>query len=74
MRKELTEILELVVADLGGAVREGQNRMVEETATALEDSSHLLIQAGTGTGKSIGYLVPLMEWSVRTGQRAAVST
>ncbi|MGN0064943.1 MAG: ATP-dependent DNA helicase [Nocardioides sp.] len=46
------------VAALGGQPREGQVRMAEEVASALGAETHLLVQAGTGTGKSLGYLVP----------------
>src|SRR5699024_3646847 len=38
------------------------------------DGSHLLVQAGTGTGKSLAYLVPTLLKTVASGQRAVVST
>lgn len=52
------EALEHVVADIGGLPRDGQIQMANAVATAMETSEHLLVQAGTGTGKSLGYLVP----------------
>jgi ATP-dependent DNA helicase DinG len=55
------EVLDAVVAQLpGGTAREGQREMVRRIAQALEDDTHLLVQAGTGTGKSVGYLVPTL--------------
>jgi ATP-dependent DNA helicase DinG len=55
------EVLDAVVAGLpGGTAREGQREMVRRIAQALEDDAHLLVQAGTGTGKSVGYLVPAL--------------
>jgi ATP-dependent DNA helicase DinG len=46
------------VATLGGATREGQVMMADAVAQALADEEHLLVEAGTGTGKSLAYLVP----------------
>ena len=45
---------------LVGEERPGQITMAEAVATAMEDRKHLLVQAGTGTGKSLGYLVPAL--------------
>ncbi|GGM70865.1 ATP-dependent DNA helicase DinG [Dactylosporangium sucinum] len=42
----------------GGAERPGQHAMAEAIATAVDREEHLLVQAGTGTGKSLAYLVP----------------
>jgi ATP-dependent DNA helicase DinG len=44
----------------GGAARSGQQRMAEAVASAADDDVHLLVQAGTGTGKSLAYLVPAL--------------
>ncbi len=51
-----------VVAALpgGGEQRSGQLQMAEEVAAAIAGGHHLLVQAGTGTGKSLGYLVPAL--------------
>jgi ATP-dependent DNA helicase DinG len=51
-------ILDAAVAAIGGTAREGQVRMCTEVAEAFESGGHVLIQAGTGTGKSLGYLAP----------------
>ena len=71
---EAAVLLDRVIEAMGGARREGQRIMVEEIAAAIEGGAHLLVQAGTGTGKSIGYLVPLLDHCRRSGERALVST
>lgn len=54
--------------------REAQDIMLGEVKKALEEEKHLLIEAGTGTGKSLGYLLPAIYQSVRTEQKVMVST
>ena len=56
MRKALDDAVEAI----GGQPREGQIAMAEAVANALSDRHHLLVQAGTGTGKSLAYLVPAL--------------
>ena len=56
----VVEVLAKAVEALGGQQRDGQVQMASEVAEAMEDGRHLLVQAGTGTGKSLGYLVPAM--------------
>ena len=51
-------VLHAAVAAVGGEDRPGQIEMAEAVAKALRDKEHLLVQAGTGTGKSLAYLVP----------------
>src|SRR3954452_11089735 len=51
-------MLAAAVEQLGGEERPGQVAMAEAVAAAMEDKRHLLVQAGTGTGKSLAYLVP----------------
>lgn len=70
----VTEVLDDVVGTIGGQRREGQVEMAEAVYDALNDGGHLLVQAGTGTGKSMGYLVPAALWSAKTGQKAIIST
>jgi ATP-dependent DNA helicase DinG len=63
--------LEHVVATKpGGRRRLGQVEMVEAIAEAIEDGMHLLCEAGPGTGKSFGYLIP----ALCSGRRVVVST
>lgn len=52
------ELLDATVAQIGGEHRAGQHDMVTAVASALTSGRPLLVQAGTGTGKSLGYLVP----------------
>ncbi len=54
--------------------REAQTQMIEGVNQALSEDKHLLIEAGTGTGKSLGYLLPSLYHSVKNGQRVMVST
>lgn len=58
--KPAAEILDDIVTQLGGEVRPGQRRMVELIENAILDGVPTAIQAGTGTGKSLGYLVPVI--------------
>jgi ATP-dependent DNA helicase DinG len=54
------EVLAAAVAALGGQERPGQVAMAEAVESAFAEGEHLLVQAGTGTGKSLGYLVPAL--------------
>ena len=58
----------------GYEVRAQQIRMAEEVCQAFNRSELLVAEAGTGTGKSIAYLVPAIYWGVRNGDRTIVST
>jgi len=69
-RTSVSTVLETAVTALGGATREGQVQMAEEVGRALGDDQHLLVQAGTGTGKSLAYLVP----SLLHDKRVVVAT
>ena len=69
-----TELLAAAVTALGGATRPGQVAMTEAVATALESERHLAVQAGTGTGKSLAYLVPAVAHAQETDSTVIVST
>ncbi|MEU7160030.1 ATP-dependent DNA helicase [Streptomyces chrestomyceticus] len=69
-KPSLPDLLHAAVTAVGGTERPGQVAMAEAVAEAVEDSSHLLVQAGTGTGKSLGYLVP----ALAHGDRVVVAT
>ncbi|HEV7629219.1 MAG TPA: DEAD/DEAH box helicase, partial [Streptomyces sp.] len=56
----LTDLLNSAVTAVGGTERPGQVAMAEAVAEAVDGGTHLLVQAGTGTGKSLGYLVPAL--------------
>ncbi|MGA2295407.1 MAG: ATP-dependent DNA helicase [Acidimicrobiales bacterium] len=65
-------MLDLITQDLpgGGENREGQRQMVRSVAAAFSRRQHTVIEAGTGVGKSLAYLVP----AVMTGQRVVIAT
>ena len=54
--------------------RPEQLRMVREVCEAFNDSLMLLVEAGTGTGKSLAYLVPAIIWAVKNNEPVVVST
>jgi ATP-dependent DNA helicase DinG len=54
--------------------RPEQRHMAEAVGDSFNESKLALIEAGTGTGKSLAYLVPAIFWSVRNKQRVVVST
>ena len=60
MLEKMRKALDAAVDAIGGQPREGQIAMAEAVANALSDRHHLLVQAGTGTGKSLAYLVPAL--------------
>ena len=68
--KKVRSALDVAVAAIGGEPRSGQIEMAEAVANALSDRHHLLVQAGTGTGKSLAYLVPALV----SGKKVLVAT
>jgi ATP-dependent DNA helicase DinG len=70
MSAKVRKALEVAVAAIGGAPREGQIEMAEAVANALTNRHHLMVQAGTGTGKSLAYLVP----GIVHGRKVLVAT
>lgn len=54
--------------------REGQIKMAEAVARAFEKKNHLIVEAGTGTGKTLAYLVPAIAAALASGERIIVST
>jgi ATP-dependent DNA helicase DinG len=54
--------------------RPQQIEMLRAVTQALSENRHLLVEAGTGTGKSIAYLLPAALWSLKNGQRVIIST
>ena len=58
------ELLDLAVTAIGGTRRDGQHQMAVAVARAVETGEHLAVQAGTGTGKSLAYLVPAVRHAV----------
>lgn len=70
----VTELLAEAVQALKGAPRHGQQLMTESVTQAIDDRSVLIVQAGTGTGKSLAYLVPAARHAVASGGRVLIST
>lgn len=68
--EKVRSALSAAVLSINGAPRSGQIEMAEAVANALADRHHLLVQAGTGTGKSLAYLVPALVH----GKRVLVAT
>lgn len=68
--EKVRSALTAAVTAIDGSPREGQIAMAEAVANALSDRHHLLVQAGTGTGKSLAYLIP----SLVHGKRVLVAT
>lgn len=70
----VSALLASAVSALGGKERTGQMTMAAAVDHAIETKEHLAVQAGTGTGKSLAYLVPGLRHAVRTGRTVVVST
>lgn len=64
----------LAAALPGYEYRAQQIEMAGHVRDALNQHQHLMIEAGTGTGKSLAYLVPSVLWAVANGDRVVVST
>lgn len=60
LASKVRRALDAAVVAIGGSTRDGQIEMAEAVANALSDRHHLMVQAGTGTGKSLAYLVPAL--------------
>ncbi|WP_289017995.1 ATP-dependent DNA helicase [uncultured Ornithinimicrobium sp.] len=73
-RPDLAELLHAAVTAVGGTERPGQVEMARAVARAVEREEHLLVQAGTGTGKSLAYLVPAVAHAMATGKPVVVAT
>jgi ATP-dependent DNA helicase DinG len=54
--------------------REGQVNMARAVVEAFNGTSHLMVEAGTGTGKSLAYLVPAVQWALQNKTPVVVST
>ena len=67
-------ILERAISGIDGGKRPGQVAMMTAVADSLEEGTHLLVQAGTGTGKSLGYLAPVLARIVERGEVIVVAT
>src|ERR1700744_1114227 len=73
-KSPLQELLAAAVGAIGGAERSGQTVMAQAVWDAVADGTHLAVQAGTGTGKSLAYLVPAMQLAANKRGPVVVST
>ncbi|MEU5990219.1 ATP-dependent DNA helicase [Spirillospora sp. NPDC047418] len=70
----MATLLAAAVASIGGAERPGQVEMALAVEKAIDAGEHLAAQAGTGTGKSLAYLVPAIRHAVEKQTTVVVST
>ncbi|MGI5207974.1 ATP-dependent DNA helicase [Spirillospora sp. CA-108201] len=70
----MATLLAAAVASVGGAERPGQVTMAQAVERAIESGEHVAAQAGTGTGKSLAYLVPAIRHAVKEKTTVVVST
>lgn len=69
------DVLAAAVDAISGAERPGQVQMADAVAAAFAEHRHLLVQAGTGTGKSLGYLAPvLVRLATQPRERIVIAT
>ncbi len=83
-RRELLEpdAVDTLLAPAGGLAgvhagyedRPGQRAMAREVVTRFNEGGVAIVEAGTGTGKSLAYLVPAALWARRNGERTVIST
>jgi ATP-dependent DNA helicase DinG len=67
-------LLATAVSAIGGSERSGQTVMAQAVWDSVTDGTHLAVQAGTGTGKSLAYLVPAMQLAANKRGPVVVST
>jgi ATP-dependent DNA helicase DinG len=70
----VAELLAAAVDGIGGSERPGQVAMAEAVEHAIGTGEHLAVQAGTGTGKSLAYLVPAIRYAVTSRSTVVVAT
>jgi ATP-dependent DNA helicase DinG len=70
----VAELLTTAVDALGGQHRDGQRAMAAAVAKTLAGGEHVAVQAGTGTGKSLAYLIPAIRHAIAKDTTVVVST
>jgi ATP-dependent DNA helicase DinG len=70
----VAELLDAAVTAVGGRRRAGQDAMAQAVRTAITSGEHVAVQAGTGTGKSLAYLVPSIHHAVSEHATVVIST
>ncbi|MET8339393.1 ATP-dependent DNA helicase [Streptosporangium canum] len=68
------ELLSTAVEAVGGVERPGQIKMVQAVQHSIQSGDHLAVQAGTGTGKSLAYLIPSIRHAMTSKGAVVVST
>lgn len=71
---DLSELLRVTIESIGGTERAGQRAMADAVEHAINTGEHLAVQAGTGTGKSLAYLVPALRHAVARSTTVVIST
>ncbi|MFF4414034.1 ATP-dependent DNA helicase [Streptosporangium sp. NPDC001559] len=71
---QVEELLSAAVEAVGGVERPGQIEMVRAVQRAISSGDHLAVQAGTGTGKSLAYLIPSIRHAMSSKGAVIVST
>ena len=81
MKPDMIDSVHSIFSDTGAlSRREGfelrpqQGKMASAVASALTEVRHLIVEAPTGVGKTLGYLVPALLYAVREGRKAVIST
>ena len=54
--------------------RPGQREMLARVADGYNEGGIVVVEAGTGTGKTVAYLLPAVRWAIQNGQRTVIST
>ncbi len=70
----VAELLDAAVTAVGGTRRDGQDKMADAVRRSLSSGEHLAVQAGTGTGKSLAYLVPAIRHAMARDTTVVIST
>ncbi len=73
-RPGVERLLTAAVESIGGTTRPGQVQMAAAVERSIDSGEHLLVQAGTGTGKSLAYLVPAVRQAAGSEHPVVVST
>jgi ATP-dependent DNA helicase DinG len=71
-KPDLNALLDAAVGAVGGSPRAGQQEMARAVAEALDHGDPLLVEAGTGTGKSLAYLVPAIAHCLSRKERRVI--
>ena len=71
---EVTALLAAAVEAIGGTERAGQVAMAQAVQRSIGTGEHLAVQAGTGTGKSLAYLVPAVAHAMADNSSVVVAT